>query len=74
MFEVIFSKVKTGKVERKLFETLEAAEAYRERREARLLTPKRPGQWGPSLGDFRFEIRRVEAVVVRPLAVRGLAA
>jgi hypothetical protein len=73
MFEVVFSKVKTGKVERKLFATLEEAEAYRARREEKLLTPKRPGQRVPSLGEFRFEVRRVEAVVVRPVAV-GLAA
>jgi len=73
MFEVIFSKVKTGKVERKLFATLEEAESYRARREEKLLTPKRPGQRPPSLGDFRFEVRRVQAVVVRPVAV-GLAA
>ena len=73
MFEVIFSKVKTGKVERRLFATLEEASAYRARREEKLLTPKRPNQRPPSLGDFRFEVRRVQAAVVRPVAV-GLAA
>jgi hypothetical protein len=74
MFEVIICRVKTGKVERKLFETREEAGAYLALQEAKLLTPRPNQKRLPSLRDFRLEVRPVEAVVVRPLVVRGLAA
>lgn len=74
MFEVIICKVRTGQVERKVFETHAEATAYLALREAKLLTPRRAGHAPRARGDFRFELRRLEAVVMRPVVVRGLAA
>jgi hypothetical protein len=58
MFEVVISQVRTGKVERKVFETREQAEAYVALREAKILAPRRDGSPSRrSLRDFRMEIQ-----------------
>ena len=64
MFEVIISHVRTGRVRRAYFATRDEAERHAAREEQRVLTPKRPGAWGGSLGDIRIEIVRRERAAV----------
>jgi hypothetical protein len=66
MFTVIICGVKTGRVERKVFDTRVEAEAFLRTKEERLLRRKRPA----SLGDYRMEIRFSPAPTVHPLPVR----
>jgi hypothetical protein len=57
MFEALISQVKSGRVKRKLFETLSAAEAHVAREKDKLLNRKRKGVPCPvSLGDYRMEV------------------
>jgi hypothetical protein len=68
MFEVIISRLKTGRVERKQFGTREEAEQYLARTEEKLLQPRRgQRQWVPSLRDYRLEIVYREPAQVAPL-------
>jgi hypothetical protein len=65
MFEVIICKVKTGKVERKLFDTRDEADQYLAKREEQLLRPRREGHCPRSLRDFRMEIHYRETPAVQ---------
>jgi hypothetical protein len=57
MFEVIISQVKTGRVERRQFGTLEEAEQYASQREEKILRPRPNQRRVPSLRDWRIEVR-----------------
>jgi hypothetical protein len=66
MFEVIISLVRTGKVERRTFETREDAENYLSWREEKFLTGR--GSAKRSMRDIRLEVvRREPAAVAVPL-------
>ncbi len=75
MFEVIISRLRTGRVERRQFGTREEAEQYLAQQEEKLLAPK-PNPRDPdappripSLRNFRLEIQYrppVAAVEAQP--------
>jgi hypothetical protein len=52
MFEVIVSHIKTGRVQRKVFDSRDEAERHLARKQDQLVSGKRPR----SLGDYRMEI------------------
>jgi hypothetical protein len=56
MFEVIISMVRTGRVERKLFDTREEADRHAEDRMSRWLEPKGRSGKNRSARDLRVEV------------------
>ena len=66
MFEVIISQVKTGKVQRKVFDSRSEAEQYIAWHEESVLTP-RPRRRQQSLRNFRVELRMCEVPTVRQM-------
>ena len=82
MFEAVVSMVKTGRVERRLFDTRDEAERYLAVVEERLVNP--PARWSEkmqrwqqqkprSLRDYRMEIvfRDAPAVLAVPTRVKA---
>jgi hypothetical protein len=69
MFEVIISTVKTGRVERKGFDSRSEADAFVARWEDRILNAKRRDgtPLNRSLADYRVEVRYRELPAVRPV-------
>jgi hypothetical protein len=79
MFEAIVSQVKTGRVQRKLFETREQAEKFLAETEERLVNPPkmwdvRRDEWVQpkprSLRDYRLEIAYREPATIVKVAER----
>jgi hypothetical protein len=75
MFEVIISKVRSGKVERKSFGTREEAESYVAYREQSYLYNPKVKYWNRrSLRDLRVEINFREQPVPRVLTMPVVSA
>lgn len=72
MFEVIISYVKTGRVDRKFFDTRDEAERFRDGQEQKLLYGR--GSRKRTLRDFRFEIYHREPATIHTLPAREAAA
>jgi hypothetical protein len=71
MFEVIICRVKTGRIQRKLFETREEAEQHIRATEDKLVNRMRNGVPAPvSLRDYRMEIHPREFPEVHPVPAR----
>lgn len=70
MFEVIISQVRTGRVTRQLFDTLEEAEARVRLHEELVLHPPR-GRKPGSLRNYRVELRYCELPRIHRLDVAG---
>jgi hypothetical protein len=66
MFEVIISHIKTGRVQRKVFDSRDEAERHIARKEELLLYGKRPR----SLRDFRMEIHFRDAPRIQAIQPR----
>jgi hypothetical protein len=64
MFEVVISRVKSGRVDRTLFATREEAERHLAATEERLLRPRPNSVKAPSLRDYRMEIQYRERPIV----------